>query len=77
MATAGVTSSTAHLILGPEYKIILLGEPGVGKTSFFYRVRDDVFLADGCSTVCTGVEHLEHVVNIDGVEIKVCVCVCV
>ncbi len=58
-------------ILGPEYKIILLGEPGVGKTSYFFRVREDIFLADSPTTVCTGIEHLEHRVVIDGQEVKV------
>ena len=27
----------------PEHKVILLGMAGVGKTSFFLRVRDEVF----------------------------------
>lgn len=27
-----------------EYKIILLGEVGVGKTTFFFRVRDQKFV---------------------------------
>ena len=58
-------------IVVPEYKIILLGEPGVGKTSYFFRVRDNVFLADSPTTICTGVEHLEHTMTVDGTEVKV------
>lgn len=65
MATGG------YNILGPEYKIILLGEPGVGKTSYFFRVRENVFLADSPTTVCTGIEHLEHSITINGQEVKV------
>ncbi len=65
------SSMASYNILTPEYKIILLGEPGVGKTSFFFRVRDEVFLAESPTTVCTGVEHLEHRIVIDGQEVKV------
>lgn len=57
-------------VVTPEYKIILLGEPGVGKTSYFFRVRDNIFLADCPTTACTGVEHLEHTITVDGTEIK-------
>ena len=34
----------------PEYKVILLGVPGVGKTSFFLRVRENTFLEADAST---------------------------
>ena len=33
------------LASSPEHKVILLGMAGVGKTSFFLRVRDGVFRA--------------------------------
>ena len=55
----------------PEYKIILLGEPGVGKTNFFFRLRDGVFVGSTASTVCTGVEHMEYKMRINGSNIKV------
>ncbi len=55
----------------PEYKIILLGEPGVGKTNFFFRLRDGVFVGSTASTVSTGVEHMEYKMRINGSNIKV------
>ena len=55
----------------PEYKIILLGEPGVGKTNFFFRLRDGVFVGSTASTVSTGVEHMEYKMRINGSSIKV------
>lgn len=59
------------MALVPEYKIILLGEPGVGKTSCFYRIRDDVFIgSSSVSTVGTGVESLVQSVDVDGQEVK-------
>ena len=54
-----------------QYKIILLGEPGVGKTSFFFRVRDDIFLGNSVATVSGGVEHLEYEMKIEDTRIKV------
>lgn len=68
-----------------EYKIILLGEPGVGKTNYFFRLRDDVFVGSSVSTVSQGVEHMTFKATVDGEEVKVyttslivlymCVCV--
>ena len=62
-----------------EYKIILLGEPGVGKTNFFFRLRDDIFVGSSVSTVSQGVEHMTFKVTVDGEEVKVCykTCVCI
>lgn len=55
----------------PEYKIILLGEPGVGKTNFFFRLRDGVFVGSTASTVSTGIEHMEYKISINGSTVKV------
>ena len=55
----------------PEYKIILLGEPGVGKTNFFFRLRDGVFIGTTATTVSTGIEHMEYKMRIHGCKIKV------
>lgn len=52
----------------PEYKIILLGEQGVGKTTFFKRVRDHEFTA---STLSTGCDSLTHTMRIGNTEVKV------
>ena len=66
-----------------EYKIILLGEPGVGKTNYFFRLRDDVFVGSSVSTVSQGVEHMTFKATVDGEEVKVQVtklyrvCMCV
>lgn len=62
---------TLQMELVPEYKIILLGEPGVGKTNFFFRLRDGMFVGNTASTVCTGVEHMEYKMRINGAYIKV------
>lgn len=32
-------------VVSPEHKVILLGVAGVGKTSYFLRVRDGVFVS--------------------------------
>ena len=63
--------SSCVMEVAPEYKIILLGEPGVGKTNFFFRLRDGVFVGETASTVCTGVEHMEYKMRINGAYIKV------
>ncbi len=55
----------------PEYKLILLGEPGVGKTNFFIRLRDGIFVGNTASTVSTGIEHVEYKIRINGSNIKV------
>lgn len=55
-----------------EYKVILLGEPGVGKTNYFFRLRDGVFAGPSVSTISQGVEHMTHKTTVDGEEVKVC-----
>ena len=49
-------ASSPEPIVSPEHKVILLGVAGVGKTSFFLRVRDDVFVAP--ESTCTPVDYL-------------------
>ena len=55
----------------PEYKIILLGELGVGKTTFFKRVRDgsEHGAEYTCSTVTA--DSLTHTMRIGDAEVKV------
>ena len=54
----------------PEYKIILLGELGVGKTTFFKRVRDG---SDHGEYTCSRVaaDSLTHTMRIGDAEVKV------
>ena len=55
-----------------QYKIILIGDPGVGKTSYFIRIRDAEFVdTDQRSTVTVGVECLEYPMKIDGRDVLV------
>ena len=56
----------------PEYKIILLGDPGVGKTTFFIRIREEEFVdTEQHPSASIGVDDLlyEHIV--DGTKVKV------
>lgn len=57
---------------GAEYKIILLGDPGVGKTTFFLRIREQEYIdTEQRPSASIGVDDLlyEHVV--DGAKVKV------
>lgn len=47
---------------GPTYKVVLLGELGVGKTSLFRRVKDNTF--DEYQTATTGIDSCTKVVKI-------------
>eukprot|EP00117_Sycon_ciliatum_P010997 scpid71683/ scgid12651/ Ras-related protein Rab-18-B len=49
---------------GPMYKIVLLGELGVGKTSIFRRLKDDEF--DETVTTTTGIDSCTRPVTING-----------
>ena len=60
------------MALPPEYKIILLGDPGIGKTTFFLRIKDGNFVdTELRPTASLGVEHLEYQHKIGGVNVKV------
>ena len=54
-----------------EYKIVLLGDPGVGKTTWFLRVRQGEFVDTENPTVSMGVDHLEYKCTVQGKEVKV------
>ena len=60
----------------PSYKIILLGDPGVGKTTFFLRLRDADFVdTEQRATVSIGVDDLEYKHKIGDTEVKVGRCI--
>ena len=54
-----------------EYKIVLLGDPGVGKTTWFLQVRQGEFVDTENTAMSMGVDHLEHKVTVDEKEVKV------
>ena len=67
-----------------EYKIVLLGDPGVGKTTWFMRLKQGEFVDTDNAAVSMGVDHLEHKTTVQGKVVKVrvlerlhvCVCMC-
>ncbi len=56
-----------------EYKIIIIGDPNVGKTSYFLRVRDGNFVEteELRSTILSGVEYLKYGMKIDDCNVVV------
>ena len=64
---ASSTSATAS-----AYKVILLGDPGVGKTSLFLRLQKGEFVnTEVLATL--GVDYLEKEIDVDGKPVRVCV----
>ncbi|KAH9507645.1 GTP-binding protein of the rab [Bulinus truncatus] len=51
-----------------SFKVILIGQLGVGKTSFFLRLRDNRFYGEKTSTI--GIDSCSKVLKVDGKEIK-------
>lgn len=54
---------------GPTYKVVLLGELGVGKTSLFRRLKDNTF--DEYQTATTGIDSCTKVVKVNGETVMV------
>lgn len=54
---------------GPTYKVVLLGELGVGKTSLFRRLKDNTF--DEYQTSTTGIDSCTKLVKVDGQTVMV------
>lgn len=54
---------------GPTYKVVLLGELGVGKTSLFRRLKDNTF--DEYQTATTGIDSCTKVIKIGGDNVMV------
>lgn len=60
------------MMAAPQYKVILLGDPGVGKTSFFLQLRDSTFVeTDHRPSASIGVEDMEYTHRIGDTEVKV------
>lgn len=58
--------------LGPQYKVILLGDPGVGKTTYFLQLRDSSFVdTESRPSASIGVEDMEYLHTIGDTEITV------
>lgn len=49
---------------GPTYKVVLLGELGVGKTCLFRRLKDNTF--DEFSTATAGIDSCTKTTKVDG-----------
>jgi len=54
---------------GRSYKVVLLGELGVGKTSLFRRLKDNTF--DKSQPATSGIDSCTKVMEVDGETIMV------
>ena len=54
----------------PTYKFILLGDLGVGKTTFFLQLKHGRYI-DSDTDQFTGSDHLEYTQVVDGTKVKV------
>jgi len=54
---------------GPTYKVVLLGELGVGKTSLFKRLKDNTF--DEYQTATTGIDSCTKVMKVENEQVMV------
>lgn len=52
-----------------KFKLVVLGNPNVGKTTLTYKLCEDKFLDNVEATI--GVDLRSYVVNIEGEDIKV------
>ena len=52
------------------FKIVLIGDAGVGKSALVHRFRYNTFVGQQASTI--GVDFIIRSVTIDGKKIKVC-----
>ncbi|PAA51109.1 hypothetical protein BOX15_Mlig015649g1 [Macrostomum lignano] len=50
----------------PMFKLVLIGESGVGKTSLFMRIKEDIFSAD----VTVGIDSCSTSVEVDEARVK-------
>lgn len=57
----------------PYYEIILLGEPGVGKTCLFTRIAKDVYIEDK-ERLTVGLDYEEKTIRVNDEDIHVSAC---
>ena len=71
-----VKRKLATLLMETEYdylfKIVLIGDAGVGKTSIVRRYTDGIFTSAGIPTI--GVDFCIKTLQIGSSAVKVCVC---
>ncbi|KAL5022159.1 hypothetical protein ScPMuIL_001314 [Solemya velum] len=67
----GSTSVCSTMATGPpNYKIILCGEYGVGKSSIFRRFLNDTFTTDKCKKSTVGLDQHSRPFTVGGMEVK-------
>lgn len=76
MITCGARSGSVHVLVmdsppQSEYKIILLGDLGAGKTSFFLRVKCKQFIDTATDSVHLACDEFVFNYAVDGTSIKV------
>lgn len=55
-----------------QYKVILLGDPGVGKTTYFLQLRDSSYVdTESRPSASIGVEDMEYRHTIGDTEVTV------
>lgn len=75
MSTTPISPQNVQKIVNPNphhmkiYKVIVVGDSNVGKTSLTYRFCEGKFLEASEATI--GVDFRERTVNIEGEDIKV------
>jgi len=61
------SNSSTSVRKGPEYKLLIVGDAGVGKSSLMMRFVDNTFSEE---PVTLGIDHKDKMVQIDGVDVK-------
>ncbi|XP_031565805.1 ras-related protein Rab-1C-like [Actinia tenebrosa] len=56
---------------GPMFKVVLLGEAGVGKTSLFYRIKENTFISNGRNTI--GVDSCSKFLKVNDKQVTLSV----
>lgn len=64
-------SCDGYMNKGPLYKVVLLGEAGVGKTALFQRAKDNSFHAERTSRSTLGIDSCSKYIMLDDTQITV------